>query len=524
VDEKYLLVNRDDVVDKIIDWLSQGPGARILIKSAPFSGKTSILQMVLRKIRDIFEVVFIAGSGHSRENSVELQTRITASINKAQDNPNRKQVLIAIDDCHRLYKDDIIPNILKNIRSAHLLAAASYIIRNSGDEASDTPAVFQKFIDSDEVGISREQCLHLLDQEPFRGVIVGELLECLLSQCQLGNKTPNQKFHLGVFKHFLLEFAQRNRLHHELTAHVCYDILWAVDLPARNWMRRAFEYCESEASIWKNEMVLSFLRKLLLPHEHLNLNEYINEITILTRATVLYKVEELGNGEAEVLLEATHVTYKLFFSVEVAKRFVTRIVFPAFFSNGLYIVPQSIDLFIRDFLSSISADELQVMSSDSKTSSPNEYQWQQICYKRLYDLLGPQYPVIVEKPAADIGASSGRMDVYLPTLKWVLEYVQNASPANATEHHKRLERHGKYFTADTDSYRVIDFRGNSQGKFKAVDFEDEDRRSHHVTVWVSAEGNMSIETPSMERDSLPFVSIDQVVTASKKRKKNIDTA
>ncbi len=90
-------------------------------------------------------------------------------------------------------------------------------------------------------------------------------------------------------------------------------------------------------------------------------------------------------------------------------------------------------------------------------------------------------------------------------------------PINAVEHHKRLERPaGKYFTADTaNSYRVIDFHGNSQGKLKAVDVED---RSHHVIVWVSAEGNISIETPGyMERDSLPFVPIDQVVTANKKR-------
>lgn len=155
------------------------------------------------------------------------------------------------------------------------------------------------------------------------------------------------------------------------------------------------------------------------------------------------------------------------------------------------------------------------MSENSRLASPNEYQWQQMCYERLFDLLGPQYPVVVEKSAAEIGGS-GRMDVCMPTLKWILEYVQNATAANANEHHQRLEEGGKkYFTSTTKQYRVIDFKGNVQNTFKTAGINEE-RLNHHVTVWVTV-GCLDVKLPGTETNQrLPFASIaDDVVTKRK---------
>jgi hypothetical protein len=496
-----MLVTRDLVVRNIVDMLSRGTAARILIKAPPFSGKTSILQMVIRSIQQQFEIVYFAGFTHAEEDSEALLAKVETGLENAFNSAEGRQIILVIDDCQRLYRDTIITYIVKMRREVHLLAAASYFIRTD-DGLGDTPAEFNQFVGTPEVGITRQQCIELVNTQPFN-VVVYEVIDCLLAQSQLGN-TPD-RYHLGIFKQFLIEFAATYRSNGNLlTAENCFAIIWDINLSDKAWMRRAFGYLDlGKQSVLLNPKINSFLREYLLPHAKVNETTYNDEISALVKSTMLYK--NAGN--------------ELVFSVAVAKRFVTRIIFPGNASNGMYVVPASIDQFITDVLSGISKEEVMVMSANSKLASPNEYQWQQMCYKRLFDLLGPQYPLIVESSAADIGGSSGRMDVYLPTLRWILEYVQNASSVNAIEHHTRLEADGKYFTNTTKQFRVIDFRGNTNNKFKTA-VVDGERLNHHITVWVT-DGRMDIKLPGVERNHpLPFVSIANVVANSNKRKQD----
>lgn len=50
----------------------------------------------------------------------------------------------------------------------------------------------------------------------------------------------------------------------------------------------------------------------------------------------------------------------LCFSVALAKKFITRMMYPALPSNGMYCMSNSMDLLITDVLSSISAKEIQL--------------------------------------------------------------------------------------------------------------------------------------------------------------------
>jgi len=503
-----LIVSRDSQVE-ILENAFRGNGdisGCILIKAPPFSGKTSILQAVVRKVQDSFTVIFVDGKIHKDDSSflANLHTALEAARASAQ--LKKQKVLLVIDEGHYLYK--FIDTLVKSYRDLRMLVAASYYVLPDSDSASPTQIDEKSKLGIEFVGISKEVCATMLEKTVtlLRCSFVEDaqlkVLEQLLLQCQFeGCPSSANCYHIGLFKHFIFELENKWRnINKPLSLQDCMNIIWDINLPSKNFVTRACYYLREDAGVLRNNpKMVEFLKSYIMPFNNIDTDTYAVQIKSLEKSTIMYRNEG-----------------KLNFSLALARRAITKVLYPGCIGAGNYVV-STIDDFVLDMVSCITPDEIATSSTarnSTKHNSPNEYQWQQMCYIRVYELLGPLYPILVESSKDTVGNS--RMDMYIPSLGWVLEYVQNASPGNANEHHARFERGGKYCVPNA-AYRVIDFRDADSTEARVLT----EHQPRHITVWVprSESDPLKCKVGNGAASEITFGTLNSSIVVSQTRKR-----
>jgi len=406
---------RTDVLKTLHFRLEQA--ASVLIYAPPASGKTSLLQALVRDVlsqspREYQPLLLIA----SRDDAEGQLNRAKAAIDEAKEHFPTLKVLLIIDEAQRLYKG---LDEFSRKAGVPICAAASYY---SDSPLLDSPTRYERSVTLTDLSLTETECNEMFEHVWGKLHKDSQNKESILnlfkstSKLSLGEEGKSgPKHHVGIFRFMLFELEEISVLQKTpVTMDRALDIVYGQGLHERPWFRRVFKALAPDSDFRKSAETMHALRSFLFDRN--------------------FDVTKLTPRVQTVLVKSTLFTIiggKLNPSTLLVERLLYSCVLPGSRVQPSYsMTAEGINKFIFDVVATMSGREMP------ETTTP-EYSWAVWFYHRLAELLPPQHTVQVESGVKQ-GKKKGRMDLYLPTLKTTLEYVANGDLSSLNEHHGRF--------------------------------------------------------------------------------------
>jgi hypothetical protein len=388
--------------------------ARIMVKAPPASGKTALLQAVVRSLLKEGKPVIIA-RGTAHMDTVDVRTTsgnkvvfLKDVIEQAPDG-----AVLIIDDAQLLYNNQSLwDDVSKGARNLHVLAAASY---SAATTFPDTPDVFSKHqergfwdcsFDTSEMNelataifkeshVPEKQRPHAIDlfAQQCRVLTVPSGPQPMdMSGEEEKKESSVPRVHVGLFRRLLETF--RDRFRPGQTGPSAWELISSPGLLQQDQIKRCFGAFDMKLE----DKPMAFLRQLFV----LNLPVAVNELTA--------HVEEIQHLVRSCVV--TEVDSAIDFSTPVARRVFFRKAFP---SRGFqFLRHTTIDGLILDAIRMFDPKMLVDGKKSSKRGTfPSEAVLQQE-FCRAVSLLIP--PSILFCPEMSEYVKSGRVDFFIGAL------------------------------------------------------------------------------------------------------------
>jgi hypothetical protein len=454
------------VAELLHDLLSSTTSRRILVKSPPASGKTALLQGIVRGLMDVGkEVIIVRGTAHTSEH--DLVQRLGAIIAAAAPNS-----VLVVDDAQLLYQNGSFwCDLIKGERAVHLLAAASY---GTSQVFPDTPAVFERVIGFWECSFNAIESMALAaaifkdtgvpsDERDAATELFAEQSRVLSAPAeqqvqptelssedegdQKGEDGGEQmegedldRVHIGLFRRLLEGFVAHFRKPGKPPSAWSFlfssDILKQDSIKQRCFGAYHMEFEPEAMRCLSNLLVLSRPVALdELARDAKNKQDHDDAIKLLIRTCVVVETES-----------------KVDFSTPMAKRVYFQRVYP---SRGIDIMlHSSINDFIVDAISMFEPTGLQHGCKSSKSGTfPSEAVFQHQFSAAACQLVPPSVLLCPELAAY---VTSGRVDFLVG--EWAVELLKLGDKIKG--HRDRFL--GKYKCPEIKKYRVVDFKMEGQ--------------------------------------------------------------
>jgi hypothetical protein len=464
-------------VTELLDLLKSTTSQRILMKSPPASGKTALLQGVVRGLlSEGKEVIIVQGVLHGEDDRAVLSDKLLQAI----DNAPAQSVLI-IDDAQQLYQHaKLWAGLVKTQRSVHLLGASSY---GASKVFPDTPAVFERVIGFWGCSFNATEAWSLAgaifkgstvpsDQQPAATKLFAQQSRVLsvpashqAQPMELSSEDEddekgeddgeqntagdgdNDRFHVGLLRRLLEGFVAHFRKPGNPPS--AWSFLFSSDVLKQDTIK---ERCFGAYQMQFELEAKRCLSNLLVRSRPVALEELADDA-----------MNKIDHDEAIKMLLRTCVVVetegKVDFSTPMAQRVYFQKVYPSRGSDKM--VHSSINDFIVDTVSMFEPVGLQHgCKSSQRGIFPSEAVFQHQFSAAACQLVPPSVLLCPELAAY---VKSGRVDFLIG--EWAVELLKLGD--NIKGHRDRFL--GKYNCPEIKEYRVVDFKmAGQKPSFAAV--------------------------------------------------------
>ena len=447
---------------RLLDSLKSTTSQRILVKSPPASGKTALLQGVVRGLLEKGNVpIIVRGTAHDED--LQLVAKLRSIIIAAPVG----SVLI-VDDAQLLYHNESFwRDMIKGERAVHLLAAASY---GASKAVPDTPAVFARVVGFWECSFDSDETIALatsvfkassvpLDQQAYATELFAQQCRVLgvpalhqpmelLSGGEQEDEDKHRHVHIGLFRRLLEGFVGHFRKPGRTPS--AWEFLSSPDLLIQDHIK---ERCFGAFQMDLSDAAKRCLSNLLVLSCPVTLEELVSQDM----------KDQGGHDDAIKMLIRTcaivEVGDKVDFSTPCARRVYFRKIYP---SRGLQeMLYSSIDTFIIDAVSMFDPAMLRHgMKSSQRGTFPSEAVLQQEFCRAAAQLLPPS---VLFCPELAAFVKSGRVDFFIGG--WAVELLRLGDGIKS--HRDRF--FGKYMCTEITEFRIVDFKlADQKPSFDAI--------------------------------------------------------